>query len=263
MNNKNEPKGVENNILRLIFLIFVQQIKHTYNNDSVTQRYTEKVSYTDDPVYASDDSVDSTDEVINADTLGGKLPEDYAPAGYGLGERAFNAPGNDANQITKCGFFRAYVNTPTGDWWTIQQEDLYGSGTYMIQKASCFAYVFVLHAERMVVDGKFYEWEWVNPPMELGVEYRTTERWNGEPVYTMLVDCGAMPNATIKRVYFGDGECRVVSLDYGGKLEGFFISKGHPNLGSWDTEFHAICMRASNDYSSTTDCWAVVKYVKI
>lgn len=158
------------------------------------RRYTEKVSYTDDPVYASDDSVDSTAEVINADTLGGKLPEDYAPAGYGLGERAFNAPGNDANQITKCGFFRAYVNTPTGDWWTIQQEDLYGNGTYMIQKASCFAYVFVLHAERMVVNGKFYEWEWVNPPMVPGVEYRTTERWNGKAVYTKMINCGQLPS---------------------------------------------------------------------
>lgn len=36
--------------------------------------------------------------------------------------------------------------------------------------------------------------EWVNPPMALGVEYRTTERWNGKPVYTALIDCGAMPS---------------------------------------------------------------------
>ncbi len=29
--------------------------------------------------------------------------------------------------------------------------------------------------------------EWVNPPMELGVEYRTTERYLNEPVYTKIV----------------------------------------------------------------------------
>lgn len=29
--------------------------------------------------------------------------------------------------------------------------------------------------------------EWVNPPMEPGVEYRTTELWNGKPVYRQLV----------------------------------------------------------------------------
>lgn len=29
--------------------------------------------------------------------------------------------------------------------------------------------------------------EWFNPPMELDVEYRTTERWLGKPVYTKAV----------------------------------------------------------------------------
>lgn len=33
--------------------------------------------------------------------------------------------------------------------------------------------------------------EWLNPPMVVGVEYRTTERYMGEPVYTKLVNCGA------------------------------------------------------------------------
>lgn len=37
---------------------------------------------------------------------------------------------------------------------------------------------------------QFAEWEWVNPPMELGVEYRTTERCTGQPVYYKMVDCG-------------------------------------------------------------------------
>lgn len=32
--------------------------------------------------------------------------------------------------------------------------------------------------------------EWVNPPMMLGVEYRTTERYLGEPVYVKAVDFG-------------------------------------------------------------------------
>lgn len=34
--------------------------------------------------------------------------------------------------------------------------------------------------------------EWVNPPMLSGVEYRTTERWLGKAVYTVLVDCGTI-----------------------------------------------------------------------
>lgn len=33
--------------------------------------------------------------------------------------------------------------------------------------------------------------EWLNPPMVVGEEYRTTERNNGKVVYAMKVDCGA------------------------------------------------------------------------
>lgn len=38
--------------------------------------------------------------------------------------------------------------------------------------------------------------EWVNPPMQLGVEYRTAERINGKPVYIKLVNLGNLPNNT-------------------------------------------------------------------
>jgi hypothetical protein len=43
---------------------------------------------------------------------------------------------------------------------------------------------------RYKVEGVWSQWEWVNPPMVLGVEYRTTERWQGKPVYTKLLDLG-------------------------------------------------------------------------
>lgn len=34
--------------------------------------------------------------------------------------------------------------------------------------------------------------EWINPPMEKGTEYRTTDRYAGKVVYTALVDCGTV-----------------------------------------------------------------------
>ena len=42
----------------------------------------------------------------------------------------------------------------------------------------------------MCKDDVFGEWEYENPPMELGVEYRTTERYMEKPVYTMAVSIG-------------------------------------------------------------------------
>lgn len=42
-------------------------------------------------------------------------------------------------------------------------------------------------------DGEWQPWEWVNPPMTLGVEFRTTERYAGKPVYAQIINCGSMP----------------------------------------------------------------------
>jgi hypothetical protein len=36
--------------------------------------------------------------------------------------------------------------------------------------------------------------EWLNPPMKEGVAYRTTERFDGRPVFTAVVNCGTTAN---------------------------------------------------------------------
>ena len=45
--------------------------------------------------------------------------------------------------------------------------------------------------------------EWINPPMAVGVEYRTTERYNGKVLYTKLLDLGALPVNSSKSVSTG------------------------------------------------------------
>lgn len=37
--------------------------------------------------------------------------------------------------------------------------------------------------------------EWLNPPVAAGLEYRTTKRWNGKPVYKQLLAAGSLPAA--------------------------------------------------------------------
>lgn len=54
--------------------------------------------------------------------------------------------------------------------------------------------------------------EWINPPMVLGVEYRTIERYMGNPVYVMLADFGALPNNTTKSIVFSDTTVKVFSV---------------------------------------------------
>ena len=45
--------------------------------------------------------------------------------------------------------------------------------------------------------------EWEHPPMQLGVEYRTVERYNGKPVYVKAINFGALPNNANKSVEHG------------------------------------------------------------
>lgn len=45
-----------------------------------------------------------------------------------------------------------------------------------------------------LVDG---EKEWLNPPMVLGVEYRTTDRYKGKTVYTKLFSCGTLVTGNV------------------------------------------------------------------
>ena len=59
--------------------------------------------------------------------------------------------------------------------------------------------------------GQWNPLEYINPEMKLGIEYRTTERYLGKPVYVKVVDFGAMPNNTLKVVTFGDNTMMPVS----------------------------------------------------
>lgn len=64
---------------------------------------------------------------------------------------------------------------------------------------------------RMIkVAGVWQPFEWVNPPMDLGVEYRTTERYLGKPVYVKVVDCGNLPDGTTKEVAHGIADIAIV-----------------------------------------------------
>lgn len=161
-------------------------------------------AYLRDVVYA-DDEGDTTSAPINADTLGGRPASDYAtksqmealtaedvgaaPAGYGLGEDIKGKINLDT--VTKSGNYRGEVLA--GHYKTITiwvRADMsspnYGTMTGFSELDGGFT------IRRTKNNGVWGEWEWENPPMFLGQEYRTTERWNGKAVWTVLVNCGTV-----------------------------------------------------------------------
>ena len=61
--------------------------------------------------------------------------------------------------------------------------------------------------------------EWESPPMQLGIEYRTVDRYNGKPVYAKAISFGKAPNTSSKDISHGiENFSQLVS--YTGMLDG-------------------------------------------
>ena len=115
----------------------------------------------------------------------------YAPAGYGLGKRVTNATVQtlaDANDGTLTGWYRIDANTQNGIGYVATLRVVAYSETNVVQTAYQHNRTDTLQIRRRsCLYGTWGEWEWVDPPMFAGTEYRTTERWHGRPVYKKLL----------------------------------------------------------------------------
>ena len=147
-----------------------------------------------------------------------------APGGFGLGDDAtLISADTDLNSITKNGWYQfsgSPIHAPTNnqDGWDGGHSALFVSSrnsatvTQIIFCSNALE-VYGCQIKRIFADGKWYPWEWVNPPMNLGTEYRTTERYRGKPVYVKLVDCGTFPaQGTHKDLVFSSDVSSIVSV---------------------------------------------------
>lgn len=125
-----------------------------------------------------------------------------APAGFGWGQYYGMDTVTDADTCMQSGFYTFTVqadNVPAP--WGLLFVKAY-SGGYVHQE-----YYWGDNLPYMAVrgswEGTFSPWAYVTPPMELGVEYLTTERYQDKPVYVKLVNCGSLPNNGTKVVDAG------------------------------------------------------------
>lgn len=122
-----------------------------------------------------------------------------APAGYGLGVAMSNDyTVADCNNALECGWYviRGAANTPNGASYGILEvsaRDGENLKVQTIKSATSDGSVMICYR---VYSSGWQPWEWENPLMTLGVEYRTTERYKGKAVYTKLINFGYLPNAT-------------------------------------------------------------------
>lgn len=117
---------------------------------------------------------------------------------------------NDLNQITDNGFYywrtnNKPANTPTES----EANKLTAMRVWSEDGITCLQELVNMYSgnthncmmRRTVDAGEGYPWEWVNPPMTIGVEYRTVERYDNEPVFITLLSDGSVKKRTD---YHGD-----------------------------------------------------------
>ena len=134
-----------------------------------------------------------------------------APAGYGLGNTAY---GTNAGTLAN---IDTYVEN---GWWRFDVVGTYDAigvsanhsvlrvdaGRTIVQTLFLSSYDAVVTRRKIATESAWGEWEWVNPPMAAGVEYRTTERYHGKPVYCMTKFVGEVAANTVTQVIINDSD---------------------------------------------------------
>lgn len=179
----------------------------------------------------------------------------FAPAGFGLGGDCIYL--DNWENATKNGFYYSYSGLPDRYEGYTFQGIAVDYGGYIIlniwQTGADFdnVHLFRKYSKQSQAWG---EWEYVNPPMVPGVEYRTTERYNGKPVYCKLMDGGYLPNTGTKyykvaenaELFSADGpNIRTVSL--GGNIPSVLQND---NVVSCFLNGDTICISCGGDRSN-------------
>lgn len=110
------------------------------------------------------------------------------PMDYGLGTVC--QPIGSWNDALVNGYYKSNKDGPDNYWWW-GEVIAYADNSSVVQHVMRWVDGNISHVWRTGARDAWGEWEWENPPMTSGVEYRTTERLNGKPVYTTYFNIGA------------------------------------------------------------------------
>lgn len=207
---------------------------------------------------------------------------DKAPAGFGFGERLveIRAESADESYETFCAKIDAYAATLPNV--TAALIIAYPPAIYTLHALS-LAVIIKSNADYIVLrnlaweDWRGYGWqmircktsqqspsvwmpfEWVNPPLNLGVEYRTTERYQGKPVYVQSINFGTLPNASSKSINHNIQNYGGV-VSYTGRMS-YYNLIGHPGVDGITIAGGTITI-VTNANLSTQSAIITLKYTK-
>lgn len=106
----------------------------------------------------------------------------------------------------------------------------------------------------------YYPWEWVKPIMQLGVEYRTTERYLGKSVYYKVVNFGNLPDTAGKSVAHGISNVQyMIDVTLQGTNGSTFTHNANElSVYANSEEVHVVTSHNISEYS----VYATLRYTK-
>ena len=202
-----------------------------------------------------------------------------APGGYGLGGAAkVLTPDDDLNNVWEAGWYAwdaAPQNAPTVGGSLIPYCSMNVMNKGSAYNVHQIFYTFEGYELHRYYDGGKQTWSeyaWVNPPMMAGIEYRTTERYLGKPVYTKVVECsfsGAGTTsighgiANIDKCVAAHGIALQKDSSYSFSFPYWFTDGSTLTQGiSVSINTSSIALNSVTDYSETFSAQVTIKYTK-
>lgn len=152
-----------------------------------------------------------------------------APGDYGLGGVSKQlTSADDLNNIKANGWYQWNDNDKPKNVPTGANTSYLSAMRVTVCGGACLQEIFDVSdssvrgcsVQRTIYGGLVYEWEWVNPPMIADTEYRTIERYKGNPVYTMLVDFGTLPSNSYRDEEFTNVSVTAIRIECIGNYTG-------------------------------------------
>lgn len=189
-----------------------------------------------------------------------------APDGYGLGTTAVLLTESDD------------LDNVMGNGWYYWGSSIPANAPALINAESSAGYcsMLIINGSQIVVSSNdrnnsamrtrnytgWIPWEYINPPLKLGVEYRTTERYLGKPVYVKVVDCGKFPApGTSKLVAHGISNCTPVTVTAQMSNSNTVPYVGYYTIGVDNTAITLASVSGVSDLSAHNTV-ATMRYIK-
>ena len=135
-------------------------------------------------------------------------------------------------------YWTGYPSATSHGWFGILSKSSDNNGSIKAWSANLTGSLIF----KVKFSGAWKPLEWQNPPMDVDVEYRTTERYQGKPVYVKCISVGVLPSNAQSKTAHGITDSK-----------NFVALWGHSGRYYFPTQWNADSIGTINIYATSTN----------